>query len=153
MNEQEKQEAFPWHKSRGGDKEEMNKAIAIILIIAIVTLCGFCMAYGADFYGFRGAANHFFLEVAGPAIYSTLSGIAVTIAANQWYQLLHPILWMVAGGVLVGIAWKALKPHMPTQLGGPKTVATQKTMTMQKEPAEPEPPQKTEKPIQQSSEQ
>jgi hypothetical protein len=80
-----------------------------------------------------------------------LSGIAGTIAANQWYQLLHPIMWMIAGGFLVGLAWKALKPHMPGQLGGPKTGATQKTMTMQREPAEPEPPQKTEEPIKESS--
>jgi len=130
----------------------VNKAVAIILIIAILTLCGFCMAYGADFYGFRGAANNFVFVVAGPAVYSTLSGIATTIAANQWYQLLHPIMWMVAGGLVVAFVWKALQPHMPGQLGGPKTAATSKTMTMQREPAEPEPPQKTEEPLQPTTE-
>lgn len=128
----------------------MNKAVAIILAIAILTLCGFCMAYGADFYGFRGAANNFVFGVAGPAVYSTLSGIATTIAANQWYQLLHPIMWMIVGGVLVGIAWKALQPHMPAKLGGVKASTAQKTMTMQREPAEPEPPQKIEEPIKES---
>lgn len=128
----------------------MNKAVAIILAIAILTLCGLCMAYGADFYGFRGAANNFIFVVAGPAVYSTLSGISTTIAANSWYQLLHPIMWMVAGGLLVGIAWKTLQPHMPKQLGGPKASTAQKTMTMQREPAEPEPSPKIEDPIQES---
>jgi hypothetical protein len=100
----------------------MNKAVAIILAIAILTLCGFCMAYGADFYGFRGAANNFVFVVAGPAVYSTLSGIAATIAANSWYQLLHPIMWMIAGGLVVTFVWKALKPHLPASIVKPAKV-------------------------------
>jgi hypothetical protein len=129
----------------------MNKVLAIILVILILTVCGISIAYGAN-PDFRASVNDFLFGFLGPSIYGALSGIATVIAANSWYQLLHPILWMVAGGLVVGIVWKALQPHMPERLGGPKASTAGKTITMQREPAEPETAPKTVEVIEKSQE-
>jgi MFS family permease len=125
----------------------MRKLAWLILFIFVAAIIGVAIAYGNDLWDTRARINGFF-AMANPAVYGAFMGVAGTIASNSWYQLLHPLLW-VFGGVLLFYfghqAWNSFKQKIGIKPAQPQNLGT---VTLQREPAEPERviPKKEEKP-------
>lgn len=117
----------------------MNKIFWLVILGIIIFFAAYALVPGA-----KPAIDGFVLSVGG-SVAEALYGFAGTVALNPIYQQYHPLIWLIAGAVGF-IALHQLWQRRPAMLQRSK-IAQVKTMNMSREPAEPEPPQKTEEPI------